>query len=99
MDEELKKIMSFLGKSYTDQQLEQLKEHMQIENFKKNLSVNTGLKHEELGLIVENKRNQFIRNGKVGGYKEYFDEEMEKEAQQWISHNLKDTDLEFPVQL
>ncbi|KAH9635329.1 hypothetical protein HF086_017895 [Spodoptera exigua] len=34
---------------------------------------------------------------KTGGWRDYFDEEMTKQAKQWIEDNLKDTDLRFPL--
>lgn len=35
-------------------------------------------------------------SGKAGGWRDYFDEELAQQAQQWIDHNLKDTDFKFP---
>lgn len=96
MSEELEKIAAFLGKSYTKDELERLKNHLNFENFKKNPSVNLS-DLQEIGLIVQGKFEGFVRKGVVGGYKDYFDEEMQKEAQKWISDNLRDTDLRFPV--
>ncbi|RVE53185.1 hypothetical protein evm_002018 [Chilo suppressalis] len=37
-----------------------------------------------------------VCNGKAGGWREYFDEEMLQQAQRWMEHNLRDTDLTFP---
>lgn len=39
----------------------------------------------------------FIRKGIVGGWKDYFTEEMLKEADDWIDENLKDTDLWYSM--
>lgn len=35
-------------------------------------------------------------SGKAGGWRDYFDEEMTQQAEQWITENLRDTDLRFP---
>lgn len=37
-----------------------------------------------------------ILTGKVGGWRNHFDEEMTRQAEQWIKENLSDTDLRFP---
>lgn len=34
--------------------------------------------------------------GKSGGWREYFDEEMQAQAAHWIKDNLRGTDLSFP---
>lgn len=94
MSEELEKIAAFLGKSYTKAELEQLKNHLNIENFRKNPSVNlTDMR--KIGVFLPSKFEGFIRKGLIEGYKAYFDEEMQKEAEQWISDNLRGTDLKF----
>lgn len=51
---------------------------------------------KKLGIVLKTEEG-FVRKGKTGGWKNYFDEEMEKEADQWIDDNLKDTDLRFPL--
>ncbi|XP_066140381.1 sulfotransferase 1C4 isoform X1 [Euwallacea fornicatus] len=91
----MEKICAFLGKSYTCEELDSLEDYLNIENFKKNKSVNYDLM-EKLGIVLKNEEG-FVRKGKTGGWQSYFDQETEKEANQWIEENLKDTDLRFPV--
>ncbi|KAJ0180699.1 hypothetical protein K1T71_004103 [Dendrolimus kikuchii] len=89
----IKKVSNFFGKHLTEQQSSELCEHLRIENFKKNKSVN----FETLkSLNILSPEESFIRKGKAGGWKDYFDEEMTKQAEEWIENNLKDTDLRFP---
>lgn len=39
-----------------------------------------------------------MRAGKVGQWREVFDDEMTKQAEEWIYQNLKDTDIKLPAQ-
>ncbi|CAH2073432.1 unnamed protein product, partial [Iphiclides podalirius] len=85
----IRKVAEFLGKQYSDEQIEDLCTHLKFDNFKNNTSVN-------MDLVVFTENKSFIREGKSGGWSEYFDENMTREAEQWISDNLRDTDLRFP---
>lgn len=88
----LEKIANFLGKTYTSEEYQNLEEHLKIENFKQNPSVN--LQHvKELKGFTE---NNFVRVGKTGGWRSYFDDELNTRADEWIKKNIQDSDLEFP---
>ncbi|XP_022819826.1 sulfotransferase family cytosolic 1B member 1-like [Spodoptera litura] len=90
----VKRVADFLGKKLDDAQTAALCDHLSIENFKKNKAVN----FEELrGLGMFAKDEVFIRKGKAGGWRDYFDEEMTQQAENWIEDNLKNTDLRFPT--
>jgi len=80
----------FYGKTYNNEQIAKLTEHLNIENFRKNSMVN---QLEQAGRI---KPELFIRQGKTGNWKEIFTPELEKKFNEWIVDNLKDTDLVFP---
>ncbi|KAJ8725839.1 hypothetical protein PYW08_004022 [Mythimna loreyi] len=87
------RVADFLGKQLDDDQMAKLCDHLSFKNFKNNISVN----YEDLrefGLMDENET--FVRKGKVGGWRDYFDEDMTQQADQWINDNLQDTDLRFP---
>jgi len=88
--ESIKKVATFFGKTYNNEQIAKLTEHLNIENFRKNSMVNQpapGQINPEL----------FIRQGKTdGSWKEMFTPELEKRFNEWIADNLKDTDLVFP---
>ncbi|CAK1581628.1 unnamed protein product [Parnassius mnemosyne] len=86
-------VADFLGKEYNDEQIAGLCTHLHIDNFKKNSSVNMD-EMKELNMFLPNET--FVRKGKTGGWREYFDNEMAQEAERWITDNLKDTDLRFP---
>ncbi|CAH2073442.1 unnamed protein product, partial [Iphiclides podalirius] len=90
----IRRVANFLDKSFTTEQIEKLCEHLSIENFKNNKSVNYDVM-KELGILISDGQS-FIRKGKTGGWRDYFDEEMTQQADRWIAENLSDTDLRFP---
>ncbi|KPJ06271.1 Sulfotransferase family cytosolic 1B member 1 [Papilio machaon] len=90
----VRRVADFLGKSFTKEQIVKLCEHLSIDNFKNNKSVNYDVM-KELGILISDGQS-FIRKGKAGGWRDYFDEEMEQEAEKWMEKNLRDTDLRFP---
>lgn len=87
------RVARFFGKEFTDEEITRLCDHLSIDSFKQNKSVNYDVM-KELGILqsVEG----FIRKGKAGGWRDYFDEEMTQQAEEWIADNLRDTDLRFP---
>ncbi|KAK9884596.1 hypothetical protein WA026_007436 [Henosepilachna vigintioctopunctata] len=95
---DLKKTISdvqcFLGTEFSDEQLSILQDHLQIENFRKNKSVNF-IVWDILGIFNKNEE-AFIRKGKNGEAINYFEGHLEKEANEWIEKHLKGTDLKFP---
>lgn len=86
----IKKIVTFFGKNYTEEQIAKLAEHLNIDNFRKNPMVNQASPDNQI------KAEKFIRQGKTGGWKEEFTLEMDEKFNKWIADNLKDTDLTFP---
>ncbi|KAI5632724.1 sulfotransferase domain-containing protein [Phthorimaea operculella] len=90
----VRKVSKFLNKEYTEEQIAGLCDHLSIDSFKKNKSVNAEAK-KDLGLFAEGEQ-AFIRKGIVGGWRDYFDEEMMQQADTWMQQNLRDTDFRFP---
>ncbi|KAJ8722516.1 hypothetical protein PYW07_003696 [Mythimna separata] len=89
----IRQVADFLGKQLNEEQMNRLCDHLSIENFKNNKSVN----YEDLrdsGVLANGET--FIRKGKAGGWRAYFDDEMTQQAERWIEDNLLDTDLRFP---
>lgn len=88
----IQKVAAFLGKKLSKDQIDILEEHLSIVKFKENKSVNWD--HlVQLGAVKDKK---FIRKGKVGGWKEFFDEKQEKEFDQVVEEKLKGMDFRFP---
>lgn len=69
-----------------------LEEHLKIQNFKNNTSVN-GQYLKDLKVL---KDDNFVRTGNTGGWRNYFDDELNERANNWIKENLKNSDIEFP---
>ncbi|RZB41349.1 Sulfotransfer 1 domain containing protein, partial [Asbolus verrucosus] len=90
-------VADFLGKKITDEELDTLENHLKIDNFRKNKSVNND--HLKVLGLMKNLNNSFIRKGKVGGWRDYFSDNLNVEADIWIEENLKDTDLELKTVL
>ncbi|XP_028165270.1 uncharacterized protein LOC114356358 [Ostrinia furnacalis] len=90
----VRRVARFLNKNFSDEEVDKLCSHLSIENFKNNKSVNYDVM-KELGILIPGEQ-AFIRKGKAGGWRDYFDEEMTQQAQQWIDDNLRGTDLRFP---
>ncbi|KAL6426788.1 hypothetical protein ACFW04_009252 [Cataglyphis niger] len=88
--ENIKKVATFFGKTYNNEEIAKLAEHLNIENFRKNSMVNQGAPGQKI------KPESFIRQGKTNNWKEIFTPELEKKFNEWIVDNLKDTDLVFP---
>ncbi|KAG5316748.1 ST1C4 Sulfotransferase, partial [Acromyrmex insinuator] len=86
----IKKIATFFDKTYSDEQIAKLEEHLKIENFRKNSMVNQPSPDTVIPSEV------FIRQGTTDGWKKMFTSEIEERFSKWIADNLKDTDLSFP---
>ncbi|XP_072943491.1 sulfotransferase 1B1-like [Epargyreus clarus] len=88
------RVAKFLGKELSEKQIAQLCDHLSIDNFKNNKSVNYDVMRE-LGVLISGK-DAFVRKGKAGGWRDYFDEDMAQQAERWMADNLRDTDFRFP---
>ncbi|XP_026330644.1 sulfotransferase family cytosolic 1B member 1-like isoform X2 [Hyposmocoma kahamanoa] len=89
-----RRVAKFFGKSYSEEQLDQLCEFLRFDNFKKHDSADVKY-FRDVGIFDPQEQN-FIRKGKSGGWREYFDEELAAQAQRWTDENLWNTDLRFP---
>ncbi|CAH0556710.1 unnamed protein product [Brassicogethes aeneus] len=86
------KLCKFFGKTYSDAQIDKLVDHLKIDNFRNNSSVNRDY-FDYYPPKVEN----FVRRGKVDSHKdEVFTNELSKKADKWIQEQYKKTDMRFP---
>lgn len=90
----MKKIANFLNKTFSDDEIMMLANHLKIENFRNNETVNYSVL-KKLGILIDGEES-FVRNGKNGSYKDRFDDGLETVANKWIEENLKDTGIIFP---
>ncbi|XP_012528038.2 sulfotransferase 1C4 [Monomorium pharaonis] len=86
----IKEIATFFDKTYDDEQIAKLVEHLKIENFRKNPMVN------QPSPDVVMQAEMFVRQGTTGGWKKMFTPQIEEKFSKWITDNLKNTDLVFP---
>ncbi|KAI9555126.1 hypothetical protein GHT06_017641 [Daphnia sinensis] len=93
---EIEKVAKFLGKSLSEEQLTDLREHLRFDNFAKNESVNMEAAKQFGGMKMD---GHFIRKGKTGDWKNHFGPEINKRIDEWIDKNLKGTDLKFVTEL
>jgi len=94
---QIRRVAEFLGKSYSDEQVDKLASHLHIDNFKNNPYVN----HEsekELG-VMHKDRGSFVRKGKTGDWKNHFTPEMNAEFSRFMTEAMKGTDLKFVEEL
>ncbi|KAJ8725830.1 hypothetical protein PYW08_004013 [Mythimna loreyi] len=89
----IRRVADFFGKQLNEEQMTRLCDHLSFESFKTNKSLNFE-DLRELGFLANDET--FIRKGKSGGWRAYFDDEMTQQLEQWIEDNLRDTDLRFP---
>lgn len=89
----IKKMAWFLDRPLLDEDIPNLLNHLNIENFRNNQAVN-------LQFLMDAKlygqNESFIRNGKIGGNPE-MTEEIAAIIDEWTKENLKETDLIFPA--
>lgn len=91
---EIKKIAKFLDVNYSDDQLQQLVNFMEINNFKQRVRIKSD--SVEIKGIIADHTEEFIRNGKVNGGDPELTPELSKEIDEWTAAHLQNTDLRFP---
>ncbi|XP_024084416.1 estrogen sulfotransferase-like [Cimex lectularius] len=90
----IRKLMEFLEVEYDEETIAKLADHLNINNFKMNPSVNfESLRN--VGIFSKDEQS-FIRQGNERGNKNEFTEEMKESFRQWINENYENTDLRFP---
>ncbi|KAF2892047.1 hypothetical protein ILUMI_14126, partial [Ignelater luminosus] len=90
----IRKIATFLGKTFTEEEIKRLSEHLSLESMKKNPAVNHEELLEELRKIGHTiSDNCFIRSGIVGAFKSKMSPDMIKKFKVWSEENLIGTEL------
>lgn len=92
----IREISGFLNKTITEQQIAELKDHLDINNFRKNQAVNGDILFE-LGAGIKGEQ-PFVRKGKTkGGWNDEFTPELKQRAFKWIRENYQKFSVRFPV--
>lgn len=90
----IEKISTFMGKSYSEAQVELLVEHLNFKSFKNNNCVN-GFEMKKVKILNE-REGEFIRNGVVNGSDGELTPQLKIRVNKWISENLEKTGILFP---
>ncbi|XP_073943691.1 sulfotransferase 1B1-like [Choristoneura fumiferana] len=90
----VRRVSTFLGKKYSDEEIKKLCAHLDFNTFKNNESTHPSwIKSSP---FVNPTSESFVRKGNSGGWRDYFDEDMIREADVWMAQGLADTDMRFP---
>lgn len=84
----IKKLSEFLELPVSNEDLKKLEHHIDFDNFQKVVKFEMKDKN--------NQKVNFVRSGKVGGWREHFTEEINREADEWIEMNTKKIGINFP---
>ena len=86
IDGTIREIADFTGYKVNEDQIDRLKDHLHIDNMKKNDAVNM---KPPKGTVPDEVRDsfQFIRKGKVGNWREWFNEDTLKKWNSWIKES------------
>uniref|UniRef100_A0A182QVD9 Sulfotransferase domain-containing protein n=1 Tax=Anopheles farauti TaxID=69004 RepID=A0A182QVD9_9DIPT len=97
MDAVLRRVCKYFNKTYTDEQLAQLANHLSFDVMKNNKSANNSCVLELVeslsGKKVEN--FQFMRKGKIGSHSEELTEEYIRKLDEYTQHHLAESDFRF----
>ncbi|XP_046390345.1 sulfotransferase 1C4-like [Ischnura elegans] len=86
----IRKTADFLGKSLTEEQVSQLDEYLQIDNFRKQPS----MQMEDRATVKDGEQG-FYRKGVSGDWRNYFTPELNEKADAWIREQEKHTEVRF----
>nr|ANH56805.1 sulfotransferase 3 [Photinus pyralis] len=89
----IQKVSNFLGKEIDDDQLTKIQNHLQIENFKNNKSLNAN-DLLELGILYGGEEG-FVRKGKTGSHTDLSNVELDEKIDKWVKKNLQMTNIPF----
>ncbi|XP_071446822.1 sulfotransferase 1C4-like [Hetaerina americana] len=90
----VRNVVDFFGKSITDDQMEKLMNHLDINNFRTNPSLKK-LVHQDPKEGKDGTPSGFYRKGEIGGWKSEFSEELNRRADQWIREQETKIGLHF----
>ena len=79
----IQELCSFLQHPLSEDQIEKLADYVKFENMKKNPNSNP-----TAGRQMARGKTDFVRKGKVGDWRNYFDEERREKWDQWIQDNI-----------
>ena len=87
----IKDVCTFTRYQLTQDQILKLNDHLTFDQMKKVMIEENEGHHER-----QDAMKKFMRKGKVGDWKNYFDNKANQSFDQWISENLSGTDIKLP---
>lgn len=86
-DGEVKKLANFLGKSFTQEQIDMTCDYLSFDKMKKNPKLNFKEQSEDLKVLKEDSNEfKFLRKGKIGSYKEELNEKQIDKLKKYSKH-------------
>jgi hypothetical protein len=90
LDGEVKKVAEFLGKKYSQEEIDNVCNHLSVDSMRKNPSCNyvdiiDAIKSAG-GCEASDEKFQFIREGKTGSHKKEMSEDQIKKFDQYMNH-------------
>lgn len=101
-DKTVKETMKFLGKSFSQQQIDQLCNHLSVDAMRLNPSCNNDSLVEKAKSLNENGKTsgefKFIRRGEVGSFKEEFSNETNQQFEEFMHQKiLENNNFSFKI--
>lgn len=93
----INKAAKFLGKNITDEQINELREHLKFKKMATNPSMNMEMLLENVPTNDPNLK--FIRKGQIGDWKNYMSEELARRFDEWTEKHLYGTGLKFDTNI
>lgn len=93
----IRRISEFLGKSFSENDIQKIAYHCSFQKMSANPKVNYS-QWKDNGFASKEQTN-FMRKGKVGDWKNYLDESMNQKMDEYIERNFKGSGLEFIYEL
>lgn len=91
----MKKTAKFLNKQLTDDQIEQLKEHLKFSKMTSNPAVNLFNIIAPKNNKIDDPNIKFLRKGQIGDWQNYMSKELEHEFDEWAKKHFNGSDFKF----
>ncbi|CAH0763346.1 unnamed protein product [Diatraea saccharalis] len=93
----VRKTAKFLDKAITDEEVDELCDHLSFNNMKNNRAVNLQpiLERTFGKSYLEQTDLRFIRKGEIGDWKNFMSDDLSRKFDQWAQKNLEGSDLSF----
>lgn len=88
-------MATFLDKQPTEEEIQKLKEHLDINNFKKNAAVNAPIAGGVDGMEDFKSKDGFVRKGEVRNWEKYFTPKMNEIVDRLVREKFDPVGLKF----